>query len=134
LFTANQTGTAHKLTIKLPFQTGMGMTTDPVLLSTVTAALSFLAQAVIAGTISEAGKELWLSAKQRLGFTADPPPDELAVSIAVRLKDDPALASELAELLKSEPRAGQASLMVGRIEAGKVIVAQTLNVAGDFKM
>lgn len=112
----------------------MGMTTDPVLLSTVTAALSFLAQTVIAGGVSEAGRQLWLSAKQRLGFTGDPPPEELAVSIAVRLKDDPALASELAELLKSEPGAGKASLMVGRIEAGKVIVAGTLNVSGDFKM
>jgi hypothetical protein len=112
----------------------MHMPTDPVLLATVTSALCYLGQTALAGAVSEAGKELWQLAKQRLGLTADPSSEDLAVNIAKRLKDDPALTNELADLLKSKPEAGNASAMVGRIEAGKVVVAGTINVSGDFKM
>jgi hypothetical protein len=110
------------------------MATDPVLLATITSALCYLGQTAITGAISQAGKDLWQSAKQRLGLTTDLSSEDLPVSIAERLKNDPDLTNELAELLKSEPAAGNASLMVGRIEAGKVVVAGTLNVAGDFRM
>jgi hypothetical protein len=110
------------------------MATDPVLLATVTSALCYLAQATIAGAVSQAGKDLWQSAKHRLGLSTDPSSEDLAVNIADRLKNDPGLTTELAELLKSEPAAGSASLTVGRIEAGKVVVAGTLNVVGDFRM
>ena len=96
---------------------------------------AYLAIKAADGTISEAGKDLWKTVRARLGWSADPAPESLAVDIAERLKDDQALASELAELLQSKPdQAGDASLLVGRIKAGKVVVAGTINVSGDFRM
>lgn len=110
------------------------MITDPVILATVTSALSVLGLKAIDGVLSEAGKDLWKTVKQRLCWSADPSPDNLATGIAARLKDDPTLTNQLAELLKSQPEAGTASALVGNIQAGKVVVAGTVNVSGDFKM
>jgi len=108
---------------------------DPVTLAVVTTGLSHLALKATEGTVSEAGKDLWAIVREKLGWTADPKPDSLAVRIAERLQDDSALTSELAELLRSKPdQAGTASLLVGRIKAGKVVVAGTVNVSGDFRM
>jgi hypothetical protein len=110
------------------------MTTDPVLLATVTTGLSTLGLKAVDGVLTEAAKDLWSIVKKRLGWTADPSPDNLATGIAARLKDDSNLANELAELLKCHPQAGIASALVGNIQGGTVVVAGTLNVSGDFKM
>jgi hypothetical protein len=89
----------------------------------------------IEGTTSEACKDLWKTVRSRLGWSTNPPPESLAVDIAERLKNDQSLASELAELLQSRPtQAGDASLLVGRLKAGKVVLASVINVSGDLNM
>jgi hypothetical protein len=108
--------------------------TDPITLAVVTAALTHLGLKTVEGTVSEAGKDLWRTVKNRLGWAADPAPDDLAVRIASQLRDDDSLTNELADLLHSRREAGNASALVGRIKAGKVIVAGSVNIGGDFKM
>lgn len=110
------------------------MITDPAALATITAALTLLGVKAVEGTVTEAGKDLWKTVRKLLGWNSDPPADSLAPRIALRLRDDEALTIRLAELLRSHPEAGTPSLMVGSIQAGKVVVAETLNVSGDFSM
>jgi hypothetical protein len=107
---------------------------EPVTLAAVTSALTLLGSEAAKGIISESGKDLWKIAKERFGWSTDPPADSLAIDIANRLKGDESLTNELAELLKSRPDVGVASALVGRIEAGKVIVASSISVSRDFKM
>ena len=110
------------------------MSIDPVTLATVTSALSYLGLKAADGALSKVGQDLWNTVKNRFGWTNNPSPENLAVEIATRLKDDESLTNELTDLLKSQNQVGNASALVGRIEAGKVVVAATINVSGDFKM
>jgi hypothetical protein len=110
------------------------MVTDPVMLATVTTALTHLGLKALDGTISQAGKDLWTTITHRLGWTAVPSADSLPTVIATQLKDDDALATELVALLQAHAQVGTASAIVGRIQANNVITAGTLNNPGTINM
>jgi hypothetical protein len=99
---------------------------DPVVLATVTSALTTLGMESLKGIGSSAGKDLWAKVRSVLGWKADPAPEQLAPMIAQRLADDPELTTRLTDLLKGNPSeiAGQ---MVGSIIGGKVVVSRELN-------
>lgn len=99
---------------------------DPITLATVTAALTTLATECGKNAASEAGKDLWDQVKSLFGWKAEPPPSELAPDIARRLQADDALLKRVVGLLQERP-AGTASALVGSIQAGKVVVATTIN-------
>ena len=108
---------------------------DPVILAVVTSALTQLASKAAEGSASEAGKDLWKAVMKRLGWSTDPSLENLSLNIAKRLKDDEELANDLTSLLKAKSaEAGSASLLVARIDANKVVVANTLTVEGGFRM
>ena len=108
---------------------------EPITLATLTAAVTVLATECAKGFAGEAGKSLWSQVKSLLGWgQAEPPPAELADRVARQLQKDPAAAKQLVELLQQTPEAGDASTLVGHIDAEKVVVAGKIEVQGDFKM
>src|SRR4051794_5353767 len=109
---------------------------DPVILYGIaTSALTMLGTEVAREAISEAGKDLWSQVKKRLGLLAEPAPDQLAIEIATRLKDDPALTAELLDMVRSKSAAaGTASMLIGNVKAERSFVAGTVNVSGNFNM
>jgi hypothetical protein len=110
------------------------MVTDPVTLATVTTALTHLALKALDGTLGEAGKALWNTITQKLGWSTVPTADSLPTAIATQLKDNAALTSELVALLEANPEVGTASAIVGHIQARNVITAGTLNNPGTINM
>lgn len=100
---------------------------DPITLATVTSAVTVLATEFAKGTVSEAAKDTWSKIKSLLGFKKDPQPDELALAIAQRLKDDGELVKQIVLLLQSQ-QTGTSSALVGSIDAEKVVVAKKIDV------
>ena len=108
---------------------------DPIALATITSALTLIASEVAKGAASEAGKGLWAQIKSMLGLSHEPKPENLAPEIAGRLAADSELAKKIVQLLQANPEsARQASTLVQRIDAEKVIVAHQINISGDFNM
>jgi hypothetical protein len=107
---------------------------DPITLATITSGVTVLATEVSKSVAGEAGKDLWKRVKSTLGWKADKPAEEIAPAVAQLLQNNDALAKQIVELLQQTPSAGSASLLVGSVKGGKVIVAQTINVQGGFKM
>jgi hypothetical protein len=108
---------------------------DPVVLATVTSATTLIATEVAKGAAGEAGKALWSQIKGMFGWQNDPSPPDLAPEIARRLANDAELTKAIIELLKARREISpEASSLVQNISAEKVVVAQTLNVGGDFHM
>jgi hypothetical protein len=104
---------------------------DPIVLSTMTAALTVLGTEVGKATASEAGKTAWQGVLKLFGWTRAPALPELAESIANKLQADPELARRvLGHLGRDE--VGPASTLVANISAEKVVVAQTIQ--GDVHM
>lgn len=111
---------------------------DPIVLATVTASLTMLGVECAKGVAGAAGKDLWAKAKALLRIAEDPQPADLAPRIAEALLQDPAAVSDLVRILKtgaSDEEAVQcASVLVGRIEGEKIVVASHLEVRGNFQM
>jgi hypothetical protein len=108
---------------------------DPIILATVTSALTLVATEVTKGAAGEAGKGLWSKIKSVLGWTQDPSSSELASVIARKLASDPEAAKKIIALLQANPDSSpQASNLVHSIDAEKVIVAGAFKVKGDFNM
>ncbi len=108
---------------------------DPVVLATVTSATTLIATEVAKGAAGEAGKALWSQIKGMFGWREDPSPPDLALEIARRLAKDADLTKAIVELLKTRREASpEASSLVQSISADNVVVAQTINVGGDFRM
>ncbi len=108
---------------------------DPVTLATVTAALTALGTEAAKATAAEAGKNAWAAVRRLFGWSKDPPKPSLAPTIARQLKARPDLVAAAVEIL-SDPGLGTPAALAGQIQvkAGKVVIASTITVGGDFKM
>ena len=108
---------------------------DPIVLATITSALTLLSTEAAKGAASEAGKQLWGRIRSMLGWAKDPSPPDLSAEIARKLATAPELASKIVELLQGNAHSvPQASSLVQHIDAQKVIVASEFKVSGDFNM
>lgn len=108
---------------------------EPISLAVLTAAVTTLATKAAEGFADEAGKSLWARVKGALGWTDEPAKPDLPVRVAEQLNADQALAKRVLALL-NERQGGDAGVrqLIGRIDAEKVVVNQTMHVAGDFNM
>lgn len=100
------------------------MAIDPVVVSSLTAAVSVLGTDYLKGVGNEAGKATWTGIKTLFGWASDPAPDEIPEKVTNALTVLPELTEKLLALLKnSEP--GVARALVGKLEVsgGKVVVA-----------
>ena len=100
---------------------------DPVVLSSVTAAVSILASEYIKGFASETGKATWAGVKSLLGWKSDPDLGGILQKIAASLSSSEETGAKLLELLKGS-NAESAAALVGRIEVnnGKIVNVQTM--------
>ena len=105
---------------------------DPISLATITSAATNLGIEAIADTASEAGKELWATIREKLGWRQDPESSELASRIAEKLQNDEGLSSEVVKLLQNQSKAPHSSALVKNIDADKVTLADTINIHADF--
>lgn len=105
---------------------------DPVSLATVTAALTVLATECTKGVAGNAGNEVWQCAKSLMGWTSDPSPADLAISIASKLNSDDRLAVQIVDLLKSTTdHEDSAATLVNNVKSdGNTVVA----VRDDFRV
>lgn len=104
---------------------------DPVTLATVTAGATVLASEAGKSFASEAAKDLWAKVRNRLGLAADAPKGDLAPAIARALDADQSAAGDVVSLLQQHAgQAGDASSIVGRIDAEKVIYIANQTVSG----
>ena len=105
---------------------------EPISLAVLTAAVTTLATKAAERFGEEAGKSLWGKVKTTLGWSADPPTQELAPKLAERFNGDEAVAARVLELLKeNQPgEASQVQQLVGQIHTagGKVTVVGSQTV------
>ncbi len=107
---------------------------DPVTLATITAAATTLATECIKGAASEAGKTAWNAIKSLFGWNNNPELSDLAKNIATEIEKKPTLARQIVELLQNDASSGNASALVDKIDAEKVVVAEKIEVEGNFNM
>lgn len=108
---------------------------DPVILATITSALTLIATEAAKGAANEAGIALWARIKSMMGWVQEPRLPDVAPEIARKLLTDSELATKILELLQSHPEGSrQASTLVQSIDAEKVIRAEKFEVKGDFHM
>jgi hypothetical protein len=107
---------------------------DPVVLATITSAVSVLGNDYLKGVASEAGKTSWTHIRALLGWKSDPAPAEIPEKVANALTESPDMVEKVLALLKNN-HAGTATAMVGKIEAsgGKIVVADTI-ITDHFQM
>lgn len=100
---------------------------DPVVLASITSAVSVLGSDYLKGFATEAGKASWTGVKALLGWTSDPEPAEIPAAVCNAVVASPEIAQKLLHLLKSD-QSGIPSAMVGKIKAsgGKIVVANTI--------
>jgi hypothetical protein len=108
---------------------------DPITLATISSAVSVLAMECAKGIASATGKDLWGKIKSLFGWQTEPPPSELAESIASELQKDPKRAAQILTLLKQTANTGSFSApLVSKIDAKKVIVADKIDIHGNLNM
>ena len=105
---------------------------DPVVLATVTSAVTLVASEAAKGVAGTAGKDLWGRIRSRLGWKDDPPLPEVAPKVAERLRDDEETAREIVRLLQGHSTSSGAAAIVGNVSAEKLTVIGQQHVAGDF--
>jgi hypothetical protein len=107
---------------------------DPIILASITSAVSVLGNEFLKGISGAAGKSAWANIQSLLGWQSAPKAEEIPAKVATALTASPELAERILELLKNQD-VGTPSAMVGKIEAtnGKVVVSQTI-VAEHFQM
>jgi hypothetical protein len=105
------------------------MVIDPVVLSSLTAAVGILGTDYLKGVGSEAGKATWTGIKNLFGWTSDPAPAEIPEKVTNALTASPELTEKLLALLKSGESNSAAKALVGKIEVtgGKVVVAGSVH-------
>jgi len=109
---------------------------DPILLSTITSAVSVIANECIKGIGGAAGKDMWANIKKAFGWEKDPEISQVAVLAATELNKSPELCTQIVGLIK-QARTSSVSQLVGQItqaEGGKLVVADQIHVSGDFNM
>jgi hypothetical protein len=107
-------------------------TTDPIALSSITAAVSVLGNEVAKGIASEAAKTAWGGIKKLFGWPSDPVPDEIPAQIAKATEASPEIVGKLLELLKHN-QTGAATQLVGHLEVqagGKAPIPKINILAG----
>jgi hypothetical protein len=104
------------------------MVIDPVVLSSLAAAVSVLGTDYLKGVGSEAGKATWTALKSLFGWASDPVPAEIPEKVTNALTASPQLTEKLLALLKNGEN-GAAMALVGKIEVtgGKVVVAGSVH-------
>ncbi|HET6231723.1 MAG TPA: hypothetical protein VFE05_16735 [Longimicrobiaceae bacterium] len=108
---------------------------DAIALATVTAGATALASECGKGLAGEAGKDLWARVKSVLKLSDEPAPERLAPAIAERLLANEQAAREVLALLKeSGAGSGGAGMIVGNVDAERLIVIHTQHIAGDFTL
>lgn len=109
---------------------------EPISLAILTAAVTTLATKAAEGFGEEAGKSLWGRVKAALGWSVEPPAQELAPKLAERFNADEAVARRVLELLKeNQPReTAVVQQLVGQIHTagGKVTVVGSQTAAGNI--
>lgn len=105
---------------------------DPVSLATITSAATNLGLEAITDTLGEAGRELWDTIKQKLGWRQEPDSSELASRIARKLQHDDELSRELVKLLQDQNESPYSRALVKNIDADKVTLADTINIQADL--
>jgi hypothetical protein len=106
------------------------MSIDPVVLSSVTAAVSTISAEYFKGFASEAAKSSWSRVKTLLGMTADPTPEEIPQKVERALAASPQIAADLLHLLQNNPTVAPLVRNLS-VTGGNVVVAQnigTLNI------
>jgi hypothetical protein len=108
------------------------MSNDPLVLSSLTAAVSVLGNEYLKGIATDAGKNTWSAIKSLFAWTSDPSPTEIAEKVANAVATSPEMIGKLLQLLKSS-QAGAATSLVEKLEVngGKVVLAGTIN---DLRM
>ena len=84
---------------------------DPIILATITSAVSLFGHEYLKGAASEAGKATWSAIKSLLGWTSDPAPAEIPQKAAEAIVASPDIAEKLLELLKNN-QTGSAGAIV----------------------
>jgi hypothetical protein len=103
---------------------------DPIVLATITSAVSLLGHEYLKGAASEAGKATWSGIKSVFGWNSDPAPAEIPHKTAEAITASPELAEQLLVLLKNH-QAGSATAIVGQLhvsEGGKVVIGQNIQI------
>lgn len=100
---------------------------DPITIATITAAVSVLGNEYLKGIASEAGSNTWQKIKALFGWSSEPQTSDIADEVAKKLCESPELIQKVWELLKNSQDAGTAAAMVGKIDAQKVVVSQTIS-------
>jgi type II secretory pathway predicted ATPase ExeA len=98
---------------------------EPVTLAAVTSAITVLGTKVAEGVATEAGKTMWERVLKLFGWSAAPPVAGLAHATAEHLQSHPEHAVQAIQVLKQD--AGSVGMLVGRIDAEKVVVAQSIH-------
>jgi hypothetical protein len=98
---------------------------EPVALASVTSAITVLGTKVAEGVAGEAAKTIWERTLKLFGWSAAPPVAELAQATAEHLQSHPEHAAQVINMLKQD--AGSVGMLVGRIDAEKVVVAQNIS-------
>jgi len=106
---------------------------DPTVIATITAAVSVLGNEYLKGIASEAGKKTWQGIKSLFGWSSEPEISDIPTQVATKLQASPELIQQVLKLLQSDTETGVAKAMVGKINAEKVVVADTI-VAQTFQM
>ncbi len=101
---------------------------DPVVLSSITAAVSLLSYEYTKGLAGEAGKTTWKSITALFGWHSDPSIADIPVKVADGLRASPENMEKLVELLKRQPTGVASSLVQNvTITGGKVVIAKTVH-------
>jgi hypothetical protein len=101
---------------------------DPIALSSLTAAVSVIANEYLKGIASDAAKSTWAGIKSLFGWSSDPAPAEIPQRVAEAATASPELAEKLFALLKNN-QTGMASALVSNLtvsSGGKVVIAQNI--------
>lgn len=100
------------------------MAIDPIVLSTLTGAVSVVANEYFKGIATDAGKTTWSGIKSLLGWTSDPAPAEIPNRVAQAIAASPETTERLLKLLKGD-QASRGAALVGelKVSGGKVVVA-----------
>lgn len=101
---------------------------DPIVLSSLTAAVSVIGNEYLKGIASDAAKSTWAGIKSLLGWSSDPAPADIPQKIAEATTASPELVEKLLALLKAN-QTGTATALVSNLtvnSGGKVVVAQNI--------
>ena len=108
---------------------------DLITLASVTAAVSVLASECAKGIASAAGKDAWQTIKRYLGWNTEPALQDIPHNLATQIASDANIAAKIVQCLQADQLTNtSAHAFVGRIKASKVVVADQINVSGDWKM